>query len=265
LDAEKHRQAVLKRRVEEQYQDVLRGDVTKTLNWLLRELSGPVVAYRYLPADQSLAHSAVDQKLTDRDLHLIRLTDGGSQASRLVFAAADGKILQAAWPLGLRSPECAAARENYERTRDAVVKDLEEKRQPTSESQTQLMQDVNALFVALDNAYPKERLKNPSEFLTYSAAKRFLQSTLAASHRAISTTDPQVFGGGLRFRGDSTVGLIEHMYQSGLEFAPPVPGGEGVYKTLFQGLRTLYMRIASEQPLAEAPKPVARAAKPDST
>ena len=49
--------------------------------------------------------------------------------------------------------------------------------------------------------------------------------------------------GGLRFQGDSVVGLVEHMYQNGLEFAPPEPGGEGTYKTLFQNLRSLYMKI----------------------
>lgn len=39
LEREKHRQEVLKRRVEEQYQDILKGDVTGPLNWLLRELT----------------------------------------------------------------------------------------------------------------------------------------------------------------------------------------------------------------------------------
>ena len=55
LEREKRHQEVFKRRVEEQYQDVQRGDVTKTLNWLLRELADPVVAYQYLPANQTCA------------------------------------------------------------------------------------------------------------------------------------------------------------------------------------------------------------------
>lgn len=257
LESEKKRQVVLKRRVEEQYQDLLRGDVTKTLNWLLRELAGPMVASRYLPPEQSLAHTQLDQTLTSRDLEQIRLTDGGGSASRLVFAAADGKVLQTAWPLGLRGPECAAARETFEHTRDGVINEIHEKGQASHESQTKLLQDVNGLFVALENAYPKQRRQNPSEFLTYGAAKRFLQSTLAASHRAITTTDPRVLGGGLRFQGDSVVGLLEHMYQGGLEFAPPEPGGEGVYANLFQNMRTLYTKIGSEQPPSE---PLKRAA-----
>jgi hypothetical protein len=250
LDAEKHRQAVIKERVEKQYQDLLRGDVTSPLNWLLRELSGPVVAYRYLPADQALAHSQLDQTLDGTDLEQIRLTDGGPKGSRLEFTAADGKVLQTPWPLALRGDKCAKARENFERSRDCVVKELQEKSQPSHESQERLLQDVNALFLALEDAYPREKRKDPAEFLNYGAAKRFLQSTLAASHRAITTTDSHVFGGGLRFQGDSVVGLLEHMYQSGLEFAPPQPGGERVYKHLFEGLRTLYMRVGAEQPPA---------------
>ena len=39
------------------------------------------------------------------------------------------------------------------------------------------------------------------------------------------------------------IGLVEHMYRNGLEFAPPEAGGEGAYKTLFQDLRSLYMKI----------------------
>jgi hypothetical protein len=254
LEREKRRQAVVKRRVEEQYQDVLRGDVTKMLNWLLRELSAPVVAYQYLPGSQTLVHSALDQKLAGRDVGLIRLTDGGSAASRLVFAAADGKPLQPHWPLGLRGPECDEARDNYQHTIDSVLPEIKEKGQASYEKQTQMMQDVNALFVALDDAYPKERRAEPTEFTTYAIAKRFLQSLLASTHRAITTNDSHVLRGGARFQGDSVVGLVQHMYQNGLEFAPPEAGGEGVYKSLFQTLRTLYVNIGPDQAPADVIK-----------
>ena len=39
-----------------------------------------------------------------------------------------------------------------------------------------------------------------------------------------STTDMSVFKGRLRFQGDSVVALLQHMYSSGLQFAPPEPG-----------------------------------------
>ena len=107
------------------------------------------------------------------------------------------------------------------------------------------MQDINGLFVALEAAYPTERRKTPAEFLDYEAGKRFVQTLLAAAHRAIDINDASVFSGGLRFQGESLLALIQHMYQNGLEFAPPEPGGEGVYKTLFQNLRALYISMGA--------------------
>ena len=184
MEREKRHQEALRRRVDEQYQDVLRGDVTNMLNWLLRELADPVVAYRYLPPNATLLHSTLDRKLDPRDLEQIRLSDGGNKASRLVFAAADGKPLQPHWPLAMRRPEFSAAEESYERTLAEVVAEIGKTGQASSENQGKVMQALNALFVALDDAYPKERRRNPNAFLAYATAKRFLQSSLAATNRA---------------------------------------------------------------------------------
>ncbi len=246
LESEKKRQNVMKRRVDEQYQDLMRGDVTNTLNWLLRELSRPVVSYEYLSGVKSMMQPEIDAKLTERDRQLIRLTDGGSKASRLVFAAADGNVLLPRWPSSLRGDDCAAARDNFDRARDAVVKEIQEKGKISCENQTNLTQAVNGLFVALESAYPEERRKEPAEFLEYATGKRFVQSLVATVHRAVAVNDASVFSGNLRFQGDSLLGLLQHMYKNGLEFAPPEPGGEGIYKTLFQNLRSLYVSMGQD-------------------
>ena len=47
------------------------------------------------------------------------------------------------------------------------------------------------------------------------------------------------------------IGLLQHMYQNGLEFASPEAGGEGIYKDLFQHLRLLYTRIGPNRPEAD--------------
>jgi len=93
------------------------------------------------------------------------------------------------------------------------------------------MQDVNALFLAWKTL--SERAAGESSgVLNLSDSKTISTSNITATHRAITTNDSQVLRGGASFQGDSVVGLLQHMYQSGLEFAPPEPGGEGVYKTL---------------------------------
>jgi hypothetical protein len=244
---EKHQQ-VLKEKVQKQYQDLLRGDVTQPLNWLLRELSGPVVACQYLPAKDSLANSPFDQRLNRRDLEQIVLTDGGTKGSHLNFHASDGEALQIHWPQGMNASEFDQAKADFENARNALVEEIKEKHQVSNQSQERIIQSVNAVFVALDNAYPQEKRKDPTVFSTYSRAKSFTTNLLAQVRRACSSNSAAYFlGGGMRFEGDTVVGLLQHMYRNGLEFAPPEPGGEGVYKTLFQGMRTLYLDVGQEQ------------------
>ena len=108
----------MKRRVKEQYQDVMKrgGNVTDVLNWLLGELSRPVVSYQYLLGGKSLVQPEIDAKLTARDLKLIRLTDGGARAAgwsswppTATCCCPTGRSIFAA-------EKCAAACDNYDRT-----------------------------------------------------------------------------------------------------------------------------------------------------
>ena len=167
-----------------------------------------------------------------------------------VIAAGDGKVLLPKWPVGLRGHECDAARDSFDHARDAVVKDVQAMHEVSSESQDQLMRAVNGLFVALDAAYPHNVLEDSSKFKEYRVAKGFVTSLLAAANRAIDINDPSVFSGGLRFQGDSLFALVEHMHRNGLQFAPPEPGGEGIYRTVFTNLRHMYVDLAREQPAA---------------
>lgn len=95
--------------------------------------------------------------------------------------------------------------------------------------------------------------------LDYSAGKRFIQTLVAAVHRAITINDASVFSGGIRFQGDDLFALVRHMQCNGLQFAPPEPGGERVYKTMFTNLRAMYVALGREQPGANAKQPNAAA------
>lgn len=151
--------------------------------------------------------------------------------------------------------ECDAARDNFDQARDAVVKDVHATHKVSSESQDQLIQAVNGLFVALDAAYPGNVRDDSSNFKDYWVAKGFTKSLLAAANRAIDVNDPSVFSDGLRFQGDSLFALVEHMHRNGLQFAPPEPGGEGIYRTVFTNLRHMYVALAREQPAANEQQP----------
>ena len=255
VELEKRRQAAFKERMATQYQSLLRGDVTEPLNWLLRELSTQILAYRYIRGEKD-SYSPGDRKLSPNDIQQIMLTDGGRKDSRLVFSAADGKPLQMShWPVALRGDEFAADRERLRQTMEEIAAEISRNHQVSQETRAKGMQDINSLFVVLETAYPRERRKDPAVFTEYSTGKVFLQSSLATLHRATATNNPLAFSGGLRFEGDSVAGLVQHMYESGLEFAPPRPGGEGTYKSLFESLRGLYLAGGADQPVGRQGPP----------
>jgi hypothetical protein len=251
---EQRHQERLKRNVEDLYQRTLQGDVTKTLNWLLQELVGPSLAYQYSIGNQTLLNSSLDQKLSPNDLKLIRLTDGGGKVKTLVFAANDGKVLNASWPLALQAPEFEACRKQFENARDTVLHEAESGGEISYDNAKRLRESVVAIMVALEAAYPQEarRGNDFDDFALYYGSKRFLQGLWGSVQRATTTKDVSVLSGRLRFQGDSLVALLQHMYGSGLEFAPPEPGGEGVYRKLFHGMRNLYISIGVEKSEANA-------------
>ena len=104
-----------------------------------------------------------------------------------------------------------------------------------------------ALMVALEATFPREVRTDPEKFPKYATSKRFLQGLWGSVQRAITTRDLSDLSSRRQFQGDSLVALIQHMYSSGLEFAPPEPGGQGVYTKLFHGMRNLYVNIGSEK------------------
>lgn len=240
--------ALFEEQLRYRFQSLMKGDVTEHLNYLLRELSGPTLAEEFMVSGQPLADSQLDEKLAARDAEQIWLTDGGSKASQLVFRAGGGKVLETNWPLALRGESCDPARAEFERARDQAMQEMGQDKISSRESQERLMKAVNGLFVALEESHPKEARADPSTFLRYQVGRRYLQSLLAQVHRTINTDDRSFFDQSLQFQGDSVVDLLRHMHRNGLMFAPPHPGGEGLYKRLFTTMRGLYLNLVTMPP-----------------
>jgi len=256
LAREDKRQERMQKRLD-QYQAIIGGgDRSRTLmlNWLLQELSSSVSSLQWVLGGKSPLQPEVELKLTHPDLQRIWLTDGGREGSRLVFAAGDGKVFLPPWPLALRRPKCDAARDDFDRARDAVEKEIKATGKVSYESQTKLMQAVMGLYAALDAAYPAEKRKDSREFSDYAAGKACIETLMAATHRAISINDPSAFIPQPRFEGDSLFGLIQYMNRNGLKFATPPRSvdAKGVYEKLFQNLRMMYKQIGQDKPQAAA-------------
>lgn len=247
---EKKRKEVIETRIKTQFQDVLEeADLSDKLNWLLTELSGPATAYRYLSEVDRKTIAEFDQPLPPGYQDLVWVTDGGRKGRALVFPLGKGEVLQLDWPPGLRDIDSEAmrdARGRFEAAKQRALSEVRGKEGKLSDATArELVESLNGLLVALEAAYPRETRSDPQTFLTYNDAKYYLKSLVAQVNRLLTTNDPLVFDpqGALVFRGKTVLDLLQHMYQTGLRFAPPRPGGERVYENLMQNLRNLYINL----------------------
>ncbi len=227
------------KRLETQFQDVLKGDVTAYLNWLLTEVSGPALAYQYFGGSRGLNDSELNARLDPQTVKLLWLSDGGRSGGKLVFSATEPKVLQAEWPPAVLDPQFAELRSRFESERDALLATLRQKRQASNDDVQSIVKCIDDLLVALERAYPAERRKEGSEFLTYHAAKRYLRSLLAQVHRVAATKDSALLDGSLQFQGGRLLDLIAFMDRTGLVFAPPPPGAERAYGAVITDMRNL--------------------------
>ncbi len=249
LDKEAKRHDQKRRVIVDQSYLSIKGDPTDELNWLLDELSESWLAYKYLPGNRSLADSEFDDELNPDDIRHIRLSDGGKVGGKqLVFRAADANAFEAKWPVALRGQEFDDAREYFETVRDAVAGEVRNSGKLTVDAQNRLMEAVDHLSAEFNRYYTHERRTTSSaDFLVYQSGKRFLQSLAGSVYRAVDTGEIYGFDGSYRFKGDSVVDLVDHLYELGLHFVSPEPGDEGVYQKLFYAMRNLYTRLGAQE------------------
>lgn len=269
LERAEHQQRQAERRVVDNTQLVVDGDLTAELNWLLRELASVPEMYELSPYNDSLADSPQDLKLVAGDAHHLRLTDGGRKNGALLAFRADaaeaGDPAETRWPRALRGEQFDAARDEFEAAWDDCVGLLRQGERIDRDHEQRLMQATDRLCDVLNEVYPRERRAETSAgFVNYAAGKRFLQSLAAAVYRLIETNDSRLFDGSYRFEGDSVVDLVRHLCKFGLEFAPPEPGDEGTYKKVFFGMRGLYIELVRQKrPAEDYARPDESTLKPD--
>jgi hypothetical protein len=251
----------MKQLIERDFPFVLKqADPSTELNWLLTKLYGPTMAVQYMVGSD--AFPELNARLPEDAKQQIWLTDGGPAGSRLEFRLSEGKVLETAWPPGLRREAFTPLRLEFEAARDQLMKDVKASGQVTDPTRDRVIVALDRLLVALDEVYPSEERSTPAVFLEYNAAKSYLRSLVSQVNRALSTNDRSVFAGSLKFKGDTVSELVQHMYQSGIVFAPPKPGSERVYANLIQTLRNVYMKLLTERPAAAANPAEARTSPP---
>lgn len=227
-------QKAMEKRINEYFQNTLKGNVTSELNYLLQKL----YFVQYMTQGDL---KPLDTPLTKEELEQIYLTDGN-----LVFIASDPQALKTPWPYALRGEEFAEERKEFEESRDAMVQEIRGNGRAGTKSGQRIMKAVNQLLVTLETVYPPEKRIDFKVYMEYSPAKNYLNSLIVQADRARKTNDRAIFDGSLRFEGKTTLDLIQYMCQKGLAFAKPPSGDDRVYKPLFMNMRHLYLTLGSE-------------------
>lgn len=250
LDKVAHREKVKDRRVRDLPLEVLKGDVTDELNWLLDRLATASLAYDAIyGSNDEYVDSEIDQKLPPLDIQHIVLTDGGKKnGQKLTFRAHDAKVLDDRWPVAFRAPEMRAARERFERARDKGLKEIRANKELSYTTWTEMKDALNDLAVQLVRKYPLEYRKyGPfQEWLLYDNGRRFIKAQVLAVHRAMATNRLETFDGSNRFTGDSVFDLIRHMCRRGLNFSTPEAGDGPTYEKLLIAMRHIYLDFYDE-------------------
>jgi hypothetical protein len=251
LDRAENREEVTHRRIDGLPREVLKGDVTDELNWLLDRIATASLAYDAIYGSNELyVNSSFDQPLTSKDIRHIVLTDGGGKyGEKLTFRADDAKVLNERWPIAFRAPEFDSIRTSFETAVNRGLNEIKVQRQLSYQTWTEMRQAIGALEMLLERKYPKDNRKEAPvlECLIYHRAKRFLKSQELAIVRAMSTNQLEAFDGSNRFIGDSVFDLIRHLCRRGLNFSHPEAGDESTYEKLLIAMRHIYLQFYPEE------------------
>jgi hypothetical protein len=230
--------------------DSLGADLSGELNWMLREILANSSYLEFMSdGPNSVISSEHDWPLRPTERHEIQLTEGKLAGGKtLKFRADTAEVLETRWPMVLRGDRYKAARKEFEDARDWAVAELNNDKEVTNRGAEKLMAAIDRLTSELNAAYPREGFKtlSPPDFLAYQAAKRCLQTLAGSTFRLIETNSAIAFDESYRFQGKTVAELLQHMMSRGLEFAPAEPGGEGVYRTLYQSVRGFYLALVPE-------------------
>jgi hypothetical protein len=144
------------------------------------------------------------------------------------------------WPAALLGPAFQEPRERLTARAPEAVRDLGNKGQVDPATIRQLADDVNQLRQLL-----RQNL-GALAIVPYIEAKAFLQSFDDALVALQQPDAARHFDGHYALKAQTVLGLVKHMAEKGLRFAPALPGDEAAYRALHQ-VMTTYSKTALAQ------------------
>lgn len=263
-ELERRRTALARKIIGVSPEQILQGDVTDNLNWMLQDMLANVSFDAFLP-DSDLMTSADNLALTPQEIHHLRLAETKDRQGRSIpFRADQAEVLEVKWPVLLRDPLYTSERKEFESARDDAIKTLSAGQELSSSQEKRLMDSVDALTTALNEKFDTKD-QSAQRMLMHLTAKRYIQTLALATYRLVEIGKDAVASDARKFNGKSVVELLNHMMSQGLEFAPPEAGDEAIYRKLFSVIRSIYIQAnpgaaaAAEAEKIEAAKKEAEA------
>jgi len=229
---------------------LMERELTKTMNWILSQLSTfPDAQTILFRNDRNATLERFNFPFEVDDLEKVNLclferTTDGSQTS---FPANGGSPLLLDWPAVLQKDRYSSYREEFDQLKDQILKDgMDGKIEYATLEATESL--INRFHGELEKEYPKEVRAEPKFYFEYKPGSNYLNVQLAAIKLAVNSNNADAITGEYAFHGDSLFELLNHMSQNGLQFSSPPVGSKYVYTKIFLAMRNFYIHCQGGQP-----------------
>lgn len=244
LERQQKRREISRRKLKEGLESGT--DLTDELNFILSELmaAGAYSAFTTDANRNSVLGSLDNRRLSADELRRISLSEGKVAGGGLVFKLDPDQILEPHWPHALDDDRFKQLREAFEDARALALADLQTDQQIRKVNQDRLLKAVGDLRAEFKAAWPSARGMSANTFyFSYQPAQKCLERLSKDTQRLIASNNPAAFDDSYRIKADTVADLMRQMMNKGFQFAVPDPGGEVVYKRLFESAKVFYNQL----------------------
>ncbi|MEX0817938.1 MAG: hypothetical protein WD070_00045 [Pirellulaceae bacterium] len=250
LDKQQRRDQQQQRRIFEMPQEVVSGDVSEEINWLLDRLVSDSASYQFVYYDSGAKTAELDLALSPADIKHVLLREAvGAQRGGRKFRANAPSVISNAWPSIFDGKEFDTEKTEFLRVRAQAQAEIAkgELSLATWNDMKRATERLESRFNQVYSATALNASSGTERVVIRQMGERFFAAQAAGSLRALTANNLDTYGGSYKFSGNSVVQLLRHCASNSLEFAPPEPGDETTYRRLFEHLKQIYLHFHQDQ------------------
>lgn len=184
-----------------------------------------------------------DPPLSTEQLAWIRLKRSIGSGRAIVFSASLGDALSVGWwPVTLRDDSFASVRSQLNSAMRGVKQELLQQGEISQLMQRELEEALANFRVTLDEA-KSVAVSCDAQNDWAEASKWFNHDLKKQVKGVVAVNERSLVDGSMRFASGTTLDLVRHMHQYGLEFADPPVGGQLAYQPLYYSLRAVWQQL----------------------